>query len=778
MALCQAAAWRVKYRNMKGTPKITVRVENLGVHRNNRAGVYPAGIRCKELCESVISAGFLKEEISDKLVAVEEMPSHEARKCSETQTGSEYNRRCSLKDELLQTCFREPYGNVHYNLLSHNHMMIVILGFITKAKWDLDPVEQKQKNRTIKFCDEQGRLCLTAVAATDNGKELVEVIKDGISCEVLSWKMEVEEPGAATVISHALNKCSDFAMRTTEWSALYTLRGEIIKASGALGDRVAFKSVLESTHMELDSAAMDPDVDQLFDFLISIGVVKNTYFDDLADFQKIFVNSAQRQLRFAAFGVVNKLDVTLPRMKIAIIKRAYKKKSIDARNVWCSNPEATWAAVQLPIMKSAEELLIHLHEDETIRQLIDPENANKDSPKRITFYGNVDIALADALMLTVCQNKNKPTLEQARKAMLKAVSKFMREIKFDDSTPPPKPPHEWDWITADGLLDKTAVAAGTTPEASKAPGGTKAAVEVLEFDQRTGKMLKQQVSFEQAVSKAAPIELPWKSWHEANLFMAATHADKAAVVTMLENIHCRWSVSAIDVKIMFLEGKTSVVAGAIIKKNTLMLPPCVPKQCKVHDSTHEHPMAVQVSVSLADSTGQAAQDKVTRTAQFLLLPEFKVPTAVAAAQTAVAADNKGGDSALQEWVYSKDQSETLHPFWGVRRITADALQLEKDQVVKQNKNCQKGEWIRLPSFNCEFKDQVYTAVHIASVGQQNLTSTRFISVPILTNFKDLVVGEELLVRHVARAKVKKTTKISWRDVAKQEEVEQKKKPKH
>ena len=141
---------------MKGTPKITVRVENLGVHRNNRAGVYPAGIRCKELCESVISAGVLKEEISDKLVAVEEMPSHEARKCSETQTGSEYNRRCSSKDELLQTCFREPYGNVHYNLLSHNHMIIVILGFITKAKWDLGPVEQKQMNRTIKFCDEQG----------------------------------------------------------------------------------------------------------------------------------------------------------------------------------------------------------------------------------------------------------------------------------------------------------------------------------------------------------------------------------------------------------------------------------------------------------------------------------------------------------------------------------------------------------------------------------------------------------------------------------------------
>ena len=69
--------------------------------------------------------------------------------------------------------------------------------------------------------------------------------------------MEVEEPTAAAVISGALNKCSDFAMRTTEWSALYTLKGGTIAASGALGERVAFQTVVDRTHMELDSAAND-----------------------------------------------------------------------------------------------------------------------------------------------------------------------------------------------------------------------------------------------------------------------------------------------------------------------------------------------------------------------------------------------------------------------------------------------------------------------------------------------------------------------------------------
>ena len=84
--------------------------------------------------------------------------------------------------------------------------------------------------------------------------------------------MEVQEPTAASVISAALNKCSDFAMRTSEWSALYTLKGGIIEASGNLRQRVAFASVVERTYMELDSAANDPDLGELFDFLISVGV--------------------------------------------------------------------------------------------------------------------------------------------------------------------------------------------------------------------------------------------------------------------------------------------------------------------------------------------------------------------------------------------------------------------------------------------------------------------------------------------------------------------------
>ena len=90
-------------------------------------------------------------------------------------------------------------------------MMLVLRAFLTKAKWSLPPNAKKN----IYFCDDKGHLCLTAVAESPNGKELAETVTEGLECEVLSWRMDLEEPTAASVISHALNKGHEIALRTT-----------------------------------------------------------------------------------------------------------------------------------------------------------------------------------------------------------------------------------------------------------------------------------------------------------------------------------------------------------------------------------------------------------------------------------------------------------------------------------------------------------------------------------------------------------------------------------
>ena len=139
--------------------------------------------------------------------------------------------------------------------------------------------------------------------------------------------------------------------------------------------------------------------------------------------------------------------------------------------------------------------MLYLHEDDKIQKQIDPGSTNKESPHWTNVYGNVDIAVAEALMLTAIQHKFKPTRDKVRKAMLKSVSTYMLEIKFGKNKPPPAPPEWSDWINADYLLDQTAVAAGRTPSAPTDPSATRAKVEVLLLDQKTVLMLNEQVHF-------------------------------------------------------------------------------------------------------------------------------------------------------------------------------------------------------------------------------------------------------------------------------------------
>ena len=166
-----AMAYRVKYRKVDRdgkAMKIRVRVENMGVHWKNRGGVYPAGVRCKSLVVEVVEAGFVKEEVEHGFVAVEQAPVEEIIRSRGKGMVSAYtyNAEQSCKDELLITCFQAPYDDVRHMLLSHNHIMLVLRAFISRAKWDLPAIAEKN----IIFCDSDGRLSVTAVAAHPNGK--------------------------------------------------------------------------------------------------------------------------------------------------------------------------------------------------------------------------------------------------------------------------------------------------------------------------------------------------------------------------------------------------------------------------------------------------------------------------------------------------------------------------------------------------------------------------------------------------------------------------------
>ena len=70
--MIEACAYKAKYR--KEGPKVRLRPADLGVHRKNRGGAYPAGLRCKELLVDIAGHGIVQEEADHNCSAVEEKP--------------------------------------------------------------------------------------------------------------------------------------------------------------------------------------------------------------------------------------------------------------------------------------------------------------------------------------------------------------------------------------------------------------------------------------------------------------------------------------------------------------------------------------------------------------------------------------------------------------------------------------------------------------------------------------------------------------------------------
>jgi len=719
--------WRVKYRK-KGADgemvRIKVRVESTGVHKKNRGSVYPAGVRCKSLSVDVLEAGFVKEEVNHAVVVVEETPPDQLRsRGPDYVSGSTYNGECSRKDELLITCFQEPYADVRFMALAHNHMILILRAFITGAKWDLPGNAAKN----IRFCDEEGKLSLAAVAESPNGRELAELVKEGLDGELLSWRMDMEEPDAASVISHALNKGHELALRTTELTAVAVLKGEIIaQMSQEVGQRVAFKTVRDRVRSQLDAAADDPDLPELFDFLIALGVGKNSYADDLLEFGGCFVDSKKRQLRFGAFAVVNRICPQAPWTKVAVVKRSYRKKPLCG---FCPSPEAAWGQFEWNHLQLLEELLRFFHA--TCVPLLDkllPQSRNK-------LLANVDVSATDAFWLAK-DAKQKNGVEKIQSLLLEATHKYWETLD-KQSEGKGQPTHPWI------LYKKKEEAAVLEKDVKPA---------VIHFDEHSGAQLNVQVEFpKEAKEKKEAIRVPWRLWRLQCNELGSEEADMAAAVAVLHTLHEKIDTETQSIEVWLLDGRAMVTASGKVPAQSMLLPPCVPKSSKVHLIT-EHPYAISLVLKVMRSTEDSVQNgqgNIERQRNLFVLPEFKMPE-LKPPKPAVAEEAPS----QPEWIWRDDV--TLHPFWAVRRLT-------EQQLAKHNAN--KGQ--KKARFNCVLQTQALSDTIIAAVGRKALNRTRIMELPFITNSVDLVDGEELFLEVFEATKKGNNAKRTWRDAVKE-----------
>ena len=196
----------------------------MGVHPAKRGGMYPQADTVRNLGLKILQTGFSQSVANHEGVVVEEVPfckraEHSRSSGSPYESYADYNVR-NCDHQYLARCFLNALG-IMYATLSHSHILLVLLSWLNGADWKLEYYEPTLR----KLLNANGAFCDAAVAAFDD--DLGRVLRNGLLMEVLSWKMMVEEPTAASLISQALNIGHHLALRTSELTAMSVLSGAV-----------------------------------------------------------------------------------------------------------------------------------------------------------------------------------------------------------------------------------------------------------------------------------------------------------------------------------------------------------------------------------------------------------------------------------------------------------------------------------------------------------------------------------------------------------------------
>ena len=105
--------------------------------------------------------------------------------------------------------------------LSHSHVNCSMRNIVGRKRGCECPMQETCKRNHRVICDDQGMFSLALVKAKD--EDFAQLCENGISWELLSSDMDVEDPDAALIISIALNKKNETAMKTGHTDIMSTL---------------------------------------------------------------------------------------------------------------------------------------------------------------------------------------------------------------------------------------------------------------------------------------------------------------------------------------------------------------------------------------------------------------------------------------------------------------------------------------------------------------------------------------------------------------------------
>ena len=215
--------------------------------------------------------------------------------------------------------------------LSHSHMNCAMRNILcSKKRCECSQDRKKCQCPSAPLLDDNGNYCLTKVQSHD--KEWARACHSGLEWEKLSWKMDVEEPDAALIISIALNKKNEAAMKTGRLEIMKTL----VALCEPTPDGVVHFDPVRDQLIELYGTAVDhPDFVNAFRLVMVAGGSSSMHMQDLQDFTTVYVNPKLRKMRMEAYTVVAPYPIDFPKIKNACLKWAWKQ---SPKQGWCQLP--------------------------------------------------------------------------------------------------------------------------------------------------------------------------------------------------------------------------------------------------------------------------------------------------------------------------------------------------------------------------------------------------------------------------------------------------------
>ena len=298
---------------------------------------------------------------------------------------SSYNRGHTKDTEFLSNCFPEAtLSIIGAGTLAHSHLVLVLRSAEYGNKWKGDK-ESANADYVRPPWDMNGNLDAQKMSEEDG--DLKQLLEHGLTMDLLSWKIFVEEPDACTLISEACNMPNKMAINQTLIAMLSELTNTVARLRGSAEMTTTYIKVqLQKRCGELVNS---DSFLKWFCLVVELGEEQNNYLKEFFLFTTQCIQSKFRQLPSDAVEAIHPVSFNYPRTKIAFLKRCLLGSPV---NGICPKPE-NGLGDYTPEAFDALEVVLRLFRTTCLSHIADVLKTKKD---QIVFLAHVDKDAANA----------------------------------------------------------------------------------------------------------------------------------------------------------------------------------------------------------------------------------------------------------------------------------------------------------------------------------------------------------------------------------------------